>query len=463
MPVNPSHNPSQDSGPEPPQDRPIEPSPGGPLLPPQQAAERQRRLLLRIIRVAFLVLFMMIPLLAILGSAEDPQSLTPGQRALRESWAVVLGVTVALGAVVVLVDVFTPRKKISTLFSVFLGLLGAMVASLAVGVVIDLIGESFDITPSITALVKVLAGTGLAYLTVATVLQTQDDFRLVIPYVEFAKQVRGPRPLILDTSALVDGRIAELAQTGIIHAPVVVPKFVLAELQRLADSQDKLKRSRGRRGLSIVGRLQRTRLLDVSIDDRTVSATGVDQMLVELARAMQAMIVTTDAGLSQVAQIQNVGVMNLHDVANAMKPSLLVGEPLTLRLVRPGEQPGQAVGYLDDGTMVVVDQGAGLIGTNASLTVTSSIQTSAGRMIFAKPAGEAPAVVVADPSARVEDGGEAGETPRVEREPPADESEPPAPPLVPPPVAPDQTPKPGPFPVKPPRTIRGASPRNPRR
>ena len=168
-----------------------------------------------------------------------------------------------------------------------------MLATYALGSVIDLLGDGLrhdhaDGRRRSSSPSRSSSASRLCYLGITTVLQTQDDFRLVIPYVEFAKQIRGPRPLLLDTSALIDARIADLADTGIIQSPVVIPHFVVAELQLLADSSDKLKRARGRRGLDVIARLQRAAALDVSIDETAVPGKAVDQMLVELARRMPA-------------------------------------------------------------------------------------------------------------------------------------------------------------------------------
>jgi uncharacterized protein YacL len=265
-----------------------------------------------------------------------------------------------------------------------------MLATIALASIMDLLLQtaiddqrSIDKLKPFMTTFKVMLGITLCYLGITTVLQTQDDFRLVIPYIEFSKIMRGQRPLILDTSALIDARIADVGATGIIQTPLVVPRFVIAELQMLADSHDKLKRARGRRGLDVVRRLQRS-TLDVSIDDTIVPGKAVDQMLIELARRIPGTIVTSDLGLARVAEIQSIPTLNLNDVANALKPALVPGETLSLRLIKPGEQHGQAVGYLDDGTMVVADSALHRIGELATVMVTSTLQTSAGRLIFAR-------------------------------------------------------------------------------
>ncbi|MFN0131227.1 MAG: PIN/TRAM domain-containing protein [Phycisphaerales bacterium] len=374
--------------PEPIQPAPIAPTPVAELHPLEVAAS-QRKTLLRIVRLTCVVLFVTVTLLAVLDI--DPGSGTGsvifGGLALKLGWDAVLILAAALASGVVIVDVLTTRRKIGTLITIFVGLLVALLGTYALGRVLDLLVDLYDIptgASGMIATVKVLLGIGLAYLSITTVLTTQDDFRLVIPYVEFAKQSRGARPHVLDTSVLIDARIADLAQTGIMQYPLVIPYFVVGELQALADSQDRLKRGRGRRGLDVVARLQRTPGVDISIDETPVPGKAVDQMLIELARQMEAVVVSADTGLARVAAIQGVRVLNLNDVANSLKPALVPGEQLALRLIKPGEQPHQAVGYLDDGTMVVAENGRQWIGEMVTLNVTSTLQTSAGRMIFGR-------------------------------------------------------------------------------
>ncbi|MEK6702558.1 MAG: TRAM domain-containing protein [Planctomycetota bacterium] len=429
----------------------------------QEAAERTRLVLLRFVRVGFFVLFSTITLLNILGY--DPKNVEGGARTRAFLWPVTLGVSLGLAAIVVGVDVFTPRKKISTLFSIFLGLLGAMLATLAVGAVIDLIWKSWDIQDlGLAAMLKVLIGMALAYLVITTVLQTQDDFRLVIPYVEFAKQVRGPRPLILDTSALIDGRFLDLASTGLVTSTVVIPSFVVEELHDLGDSSDKLKRARGRRGLLMIEKLQATTAVDVSIENLNVPRVATDQMLLELAKSMPGVIVTTDSGLARVAEIQHVEALNINDVASALRPAFLPGQSLRIQLSRAGEHPGQAVGYLDDGTMVVVDEAESSVGQELDVTVTSAIQTNSGRMVFAKAppqsGAEAPAGTPTEPP-------QAPGSPAETIDAPAQPTSVVAAPGATADSTSAQAPASGvprtPFPIKPPRSIRDGSPRNPRR
>jgi len=344
--------------------------------------ELQRRRLIALMRVVFGVVLAIVLALAIVNESTENRL---GIQVEKNWWMFAAGALMFF-AIVILIDVLTPKRKLSTITAIIFGMFAGLIATLLLGLVVDYLKQTYfpaaDARP-VTA-IKVILGLGLCYLGAATVLQTQDDFRLVIPYVEFAKQIRGPRPLLLDTSALIDGRIADIAEVGLFQTPLVVPQFVIDELQMLGDSSDRMKRARGRRGLDVVTRLQRSPRLDFTRDETVVPGKDVDQMLVELARLMPATIVTTDIGLNRVASIQGVTVLNINDLANAMKPNVIPGEPLTVHLIKRGEQPGQAVGYLDDGTMVVAENGEPAIGNEVSLVVRSTMQTSAGRLIFGR-------------------------------------------------------------------------------
>src|SRR5205085_10671191 len=204
------------------------------------------------------------------------------------------------------------------------------------------------------------------YITISTLMQTKDEFRFIIPYVEFAKQVKGVKPLVLDTSVIIDGRIADICDTRIIDTKLIVPKFVLQELQGIADSSDKLKRNRGRRGLDMLKRMQNNAKVELLMHEANLpelrEVHKVDERLVILAKALGARVVTNDYNLNKIAQLQGVEVINLNELSNALKSVALPGELLTLRAVKQSDQVGQGVGYLEDGTMVVVEQGRSAIG-----------------------------------------------------------------------------------------------------
>jgi uncharacterized protein YacL len=301
-------------------------------------------------------------------------------------WAAFIVAMIAAVALVA-IDLLTPRKRIQAISAVYFGLIVGVILS-------NLIRDALEPTMTIYVNEKIRLAVSamtmifICYICVSTLLQTKDDFRFIIPYMEFSKEVKGSRPLVLDTSVVIDGRIADVAETKVLDQPLVVPRFVLQELQGIADSSDKLRRNRGRRGLDILNRLQKSPGVEVRIHDGEIPELAgireVDQRLVVLAKHLGGKVVTNDYNLNKIARIQGVEVINLNDLANALKPIVLPGEGLTVKLIKRGEEPGQGVGYLDDGTMVVTEQGGYHLGETVRLTVTSVLQTSAGRMIFGR-------------------------------------------------------------------------------
>ncbi|MHC4545081.1 MAG: TRAM domain-containing protein [Planctomycetota bacterium] len=304
-------------------------------------------------------------------------------------WAV-LWSALGMAVFVLFLDILTPKKKLSALAGVFFGLLVGMLLSLALAPAVTMITESYGIAlidPSIKA-IKWMMSICICYLTISIVMRTKDDVRFVIPYVEFAKQSKGARPLILDTSAIIDGRVADLCESKLFDAPVVIPRFVLNELQLIADSADKLKRTRGRRGLDILNSMQSSSVIDVEIDDTIIpeveEVKGVDQKLMMFAKSSDGRVATTDYNLTKVAQVREVDVVNINDLANSLKTVALPGETMDVRIIKPGEETDQGIGYLADGTMVVVEGARDKIGRDLAISITSSLQTSAGKMIFGK-------------------------------------------------------------------------------
>jgi uncharacterized protein YacL len=191
---------------------------------------------------------------------------------------------------------------------------------------------------------------------------------------------------ILDTSAVIDGRIADLCQTGFLEGVLIIPNFVLLELQKIADSSDPLRRNRGRRGLEILNKIQKENLVSVRILDRDFEDLAeVDTKLLRLARELGAKVITNDYNLNKVAELYGVQVLNINDLSNAIKPVVIPGEEMVVHVLRDGKEHGQGIGYLEDGTMIVVEGGKSYIGLDIDILVTSILQTSAGRMIFAKP------------------------------------------------------------------------------
>ncbi|MCA8992063.1 MAG: PIN/TRAM domain-containing protein [Planctomycetaceae bacterium] len=296
-------------------------------------------------------------------------------------------VTVALS--LMLLDVLTPRKRIEVISAIYFGLLiGVLLAYLfnqalaplfARGGILGENGEGFAAASNMLSIII------LPYLCITFLMQTKDQFRFVIPYVEFSRELKGGRPMVLDSSALIDGRVADVVETHIVDSEFLVPQFILQEVQDIADSHDKIRRSRGRRGLDVLRKLQQDPKIDVRVVE-TSEAEGrtVDQRLVEVTKQNNGRLVTNDVNLNKLASVQGVDVINLNDVANALKPKYLPGEHVRIRIMKEGEGAGQGIGYLDDGTMVVVEQGTREMGNEVDTIVTSVLQNSAGRMIFSR-------------------------------------------------------------------------------
>jgi uncharacterized protein YacL len=280
-----------------------------------------------------------------------------------------------------------PRKRIEVISAIYFGLLIGVIFTNLLTIAMEpfLAGNRFS---SFFALGILLV---MCYACVSLLLQTKDDFRFVIPYVEFARDFKGIKPLILDTSSVIDGRLAELIDTSILDSRLVMPRFVLLELQGIADSSDKLRRVRGRRGLDILNRLRNNPKVDFMMYDTELpefAGQPVDMKLVLLAKNLDGKLVTGDFNLNKVAKLHNVEVIDLNQVAAALRPQYLPGEFFQIRIVKPGEGQDQGIGYLDDGTMVVVEGGRDKIGQTIPVTVTSTLQTQAGRMIFTKLDGQ---------------------------------------------------------------------------
>ena len=340
---------------------------------------------LLILRLGFIMVAIGLGVFIILWSgAVPPDSVWMG-------WAILGGVLV-LSLAVIGVDMAIPRKPLDTISAVYFGLIVGLFLAYVLGLALSPLFAA--VTPKdemyamkVRAAVQLIIAAVLCYTCISLLLQTKNDFRFIIPYVEFSKEIKGARPYILDTSVIIDGRIADLVDTQLFDAQLVIPRFVITELQGIADSSDRLKRSRGRRGLDILNRLRKNPEVDLEIYDRELpefAGQSVDLKLVALAKHLHGKLITNDYNLNKVARLHGVAVINLNDLANAMKPLFLPGERVEVRMIKPGEEPGQGVGYLDDGTMVVVEGGRDHVGQWISLTVTSVLQTSAGRMIFGR-------------------------------------------------------------------------------
>jgi len=278
----------------------------------------------------------------------------------------------------------------------------------AVGLIVGLIiavllGILFNGIPLVDTLLTVLSGVIFGYLGISVATRKREEATSFFkglgkrqkgeaapPAEEEEKpaaKYSGTSPAkVLDTSVIIDGRIADIVKTGFLEGPLVIPSFVLEELRHIADSSDVLKRNRGRRGLDILNRIQKEFSVDVVIyEDDIGEGMEVDSKLLRLAKKLGGYVVTNDFNLNKVAELQGVFVLNINELANAVKPAVLPGEEMTVTVIKDGKEVGQGVGYLDDGTMIVVDGGKRYIGDTIEVVVTSVLQTAAGRMIFAKP------------------------------------------------------------------------------
>src|SRR6266404_1245655 len=234
-------------------------------------------------------------------------------------------------------------------------------------------------------LIRLCIFLGFGYIGMILAMRSnKEDFYLIIPFVRFASQSKPESLLVLDTSVIIDGRIADLIEGNFLEGTIVVPRFVLKELQVIADSADAIKRARGRRGLEMLNRIQRNTRNEVRIHDGDFpDEKEVDAKLIRLARNLGAKLYTNDYNLGKIAELQSVSHVNLHDIAKSMRVILLPGEMLSLRIVREGKDKGQGIGYLPDGTMVVVNNAQSAVGHQAEVQVQSLLQTGAGIIIFA--------------------------------------------------------------------------------
>jgi uncharacterized protein YacL len=291
----------------------------------------------------------------------------------------------AIGAVaaiiMILMELGLRKVSVSGLSSAVFGLILGLIMA-------KLVGDAFSLAPmdaSILSRVRVGLTLIFCYLGMVMALRGKDEFNIIIPYVRLRRQDQSQDVILLDTSVIIDGRIVDICKTRFLGGKVIIPKFVLRELQQIADSTDPIKRQRGRRGLEILNTIQNEPGMDITIHEQDFSETSeVDAKLVLLAKLLEAKILTVDFNLNRVASIQGIKVLNINELANALKPVVFPGEEMHLKLIKEGKEHNQAVGYLDDGTMVVVEDARRLIGQDVRVVVTSVLQTQAGRMIFTK-------------------------------------------------------------------------------
>src|ERR1700736_562786 len=287
-----------------------------------------------------------------------------------------LAIGIILGLAIVLVDRLLKGFSLRAFSSATFGLLlGLFFASLLIAS--DVLHYQSETTQWMARLIVYSA---FGYLGMMLAMRSnRDEFSLIIPYVRFTRETTQHEPLVTDTNVIIDGRIAELCATGFLSRSLIVPRFILGELQALSDSRDPTKRERGRRGLEILNQLQRSKDVDLTIHESTADSDdsgGVDARLVRTAKVLQARLLTNDNALFQVARLQQVPALNLNDLARALRPVVVVGDEIELSLVKEGREQHQAVGYLGDGTMIVVNHARPHLGKTTTEVVSSALQTT---------------------------------------------------------------------------------------
>jgi uncharacterized protein YacL len=289
-----------------------------------------------------------------------------------------------MAAMLILIALESRIRQVSVrgLSSLVFGLIFGLIMAKVMGDIITLL----PLEPVVVYITRVVLTVFFCYIGSVMALRGRDEFNIIIPYVKFKRQDQREDRILLDTSAIIDGRIVDIYKAKFLESRLIVPRFVLAELQQVADSSDPIKRQRGRRGLEMLQTLQKESGLDLKIHEEDISSKpgDTDTKLVNLAKVLEAKVATTDFNLNRVAGLQGVTVLNVNELANALKPIVFPGESMQVRLIKEGKEYNQAIGYLDDGTMIVVEDAKRLVGQMVKVNVTSVLQTQAGRMIFTK-------------------------------------------------------------------------------
>lgn len=304
------------------------------------------------------------------------------------SGGTIIGVLIAvlLASLFILIELWFTRRFIAIISIVIFGLIfGFIVAYLftSVAFMLPWIKEMIKQLPEFENWFQVSVTFLFSFLTVIAIIRSKDDFKFVIPFVELSPTHKMGTPWVIDTSVIIDGRIANVLETLTIDSQIVIPRFILQELQNIADSSDKLKRIRGKYGLDVLEQLRKNKKIDIRIDEAEFPYIAeADQKLVKLAQSLNGHLVTNDFNLNKVAKLQGLEIINVNELANALKPVVLPGETLEIKVIRAGEEANQGVGYLQDGTMVVIEGAHHRIGQRVTVSVTSVIQTMAGKMIF---------------------------------------------------------------------------------
>lgn len=290
-----------------------------------------------------------------------------------------------LGLLIVSIDIFFKQFTVKNIFSILVGIaLGLVVHKMFLVMMqyMELPHESMRQIGLASAII-------FSYLGMVTVLRGQDEFTAIIPFVNLEQKGSSEELILLDTSVIIDGRIADICKTHFLPGKLILPRFVLKELQLIADSSDPLKRNRGRRGLDVLNKIKENPNVEVKINEMDFAEfPNVDSKLVKMGQVLNAKVFTNDYNLNKVAELQGVKVLNINELANALKPIVMPGELMQVKILKEGKEHDQGIAYLDDGTMVVVDNSRRRIGQTFNVSITSVLQTQAGRMIFAKPLDE---------------------------------------------------------------------------
>lgn len=304
----------------------------------------------------------------------------------RRGLAIAIGLMI--GSLVVLVDLMLKGFSLRGLTAVTFGLgVGALIAWLISSS--PLLNPPGKGDPQMVYLVQMALFIICTYLGTVIALRGKDDFNLVIPYVRFVPHEVDVPLVVVDTSALIDGRIAKVCQTQFLGAALIIPTFVLDELQAIADSPEPVKQARGRRGLQVLNELRAIKHIDIRIHQSEVSRRqDIEAKLVFLAQSMRAKLLTTDTNLATMAKFQGVSWLNLHALEAALRPELVIGESVAVELLKPGKEDGQALGYLSDGSMVVVNHGRAFVGKRVSAEIIGVMPSGGNKMIFANLLGE---------------------------------------------------------------------------
>lgn len=297
-------------------------------------------------------------------------------------WA---GIGASVAITIVILEMVGRRVSLKGLSSGVFGVLLGMLISVIFGLAVDQFPIPDDVPRVIIDNLKLFVTVIFVYLGLTLGVKGQDEFSIVIPYIRFKRGELSKEEIIVDTSSIIDGRILDIVKTTFIEAKFIVPRFVLNEMHALADSTDHMKRQKGKRAIEILHELKRQQNIDIEVVDEDVtSVKTVDEKIIKLAQKHNGKVLTTDYNLNRLAQFQGVTVLNINELANALKPSLVTGSRFSLKLVKEGKERTQAIGYLEDGTMVVVEGGKNSIGKSVNVEVSSVLQNPSGRIIFTK-------------------------------------------------------------------------------